>query len=366
MSGITPLLDTLLHQVLGKPVDLPVEKPANRPVEPVVPGEAVRALDEDARLDARVARSPAAPLETPRQDERAAARRAPAAGPDSAAIRLSPAARAIADALLRQPERPAAIAPAAPLLPAGASAPAAALLAGLLRQSIGESGLFYEAHLARWYRGELPLQALAREPQMAGWQPPTEAPPSPPRPGVEAAPAVLPAPAAADAAAADEQPPATAPPAASGEATRHGPALEPEQAQGLVRQQLELLANPSLRWQGEVWPGLFMSLSLQAPEAQRRGSSRSGEGGAGGEGGVEEERWSLRLDLRLPDQGDLQVEAWLDARSLSLTLSSDSPAVLEYFARDGERLRERIAECFPGEIALRCVDARRSAEAADG
>ncbi|MBU9474501.1 flagellar hook-length control protein FliK, partial [Burkholderia multivorans] len=42
-------------------------------------------------------------------------------------------------------------------------------LAGALRaalaQAVGESGLFYESHLAQWFAGQRPLAALLREPQ---------------------------------------------------------------------------------------------------------------------------------------------------------------------------------------------------------
>lgn len=54
MSGLTPLIDTLLHQVLGKRVDLPTARPLNPPVTPLLPSEAARAVHSDSRLDARL------------------------------------------------------------------------------------------------------------------------------------------------------------------------------------------------------------------------------------------------------------------------------------------------------------------------
>ncbi|MCO7218134.1 hypothetical protein NH448_23220, partial [Halomonas sp. OfavH-34-E] len=53
MSGITPLIDTLLHQVLGKRVDVPPTKDPNAPVQPVDPGRGPGAVHSDSRLDAR-------------------------------------------------------------------------------------------------------------------------------------------------------------------------------------------------------------------------------------------------------------------------------------------------------------------------
>lgn len=362
MSGITPLLDSLLHQVLGKPVDLPAARPGGRPLEPIVPGGAARALHGDSRADARSPQllSPL-PQAAPRGDgetSRPASPGAPA-GPLSASTRLSPAARTIADVLVGHPGRPSAITPAAPLLSSVGAPPVASLLAGLLGQSVGESGLFYEAHLARWYRGELPLQALAREPQMGGWLPPAGEAASSPRAARASPVAAMPDLAEA---AEGESPPVDFSVRAE-EAPQGGSALSREQLQGLVRHQLELLVNPLLRWEGEAWPGLLMSLLVQAPEAEREGSARPGGGGEEAE--QEEAQWCLRLELELPVHGMLRVEAWLGAQSLSLSMFSASPALLEYFSRTQGLLRERIGQCCPGELALRCLDARQVAEHSD-
>ncbi|MFB8828971.1 hypothetical protein ACE0DR_05480 [Azotobacter sp. CWF10] len=280
MSGITPLLDSLLHQVLGKPADLPTTRQGDRPVGPIVPGGAARAVHGDSRLDARSPRLLSPLLQTPQHgDETTSRPTSPgeATGPASAATRLSPAARTIADVFREHPARSSAITPGVPLLPSVGTPPVATLLAGLLRQSIGESGLFYESHLARWYRGELPLQALAREPQMGGWQPPEGAPRRAPGWGC-ATPAPMPG---RPEAVGGETLPAESLVLESEEALQTGPAPSREQVQGLVRHQLELLANPVLHWEGEAWPGLSMFLSVQAPEAERQGSARSGEDGEG-------------------------------------------------------------------------------------
>ena len=53
MSGITPLLDTLLHQVLGPKGDISAQKQLNQPVRNVEPGEGPRALQSDSRTDSR-------------------------------------------------------------------------------------------------------------------------------------------------------------------------------------------------------------------------------------------------------------------------------------------------------------------------
>ncbi|GAB3391001.1 hypothetical protein [Azotobacter armeniacus] len=369
MSGITPLLDSLLHQVLGKPADLPAARQDGRPVEPIAPDGAARVVHSDSRLDARSPRLLSPLLQTPQRGDEAAPRPSPPAGPAgavSASTQLSPAARTIADVLLEHPPQPSAITPGTPLFSSVGTPPVATLLAALLRQSIGESGLFYEAHLARWYRGELPLQALAREPQMGGWLPPGEGVAASPRAGGGVPPPV-PMPGMPGAADSESLPAEMLPAAPSSiraeEALQTGAALSQEQLQGLVRHQLELLVNPALRWEGEAWPGLFMSLLVQAPEADRQDSVRQDKGG--GTAVQEGSEWCLRLDLELPGHGTLRMEAWLGAQSLSLTMVTASEALLDYFSRTGQLLRERIGQCCPGELKLRCLDARQAAETED-
>jgi hypothetical protein len=60
----------------------------------------------------------------------------------------------------------------APAAPLNGSAPlveampkTAADLAPVLKQAVTQSGLFYEAHQARWVAGDLPTEALRQEPQ---------------------------------------------------------------------------------------------------------------------------------------------------------------------------------------------------------
>src|SRR5690606_24162730 len=139
MSGITPIIDTLLHQVLGKRVDIPVPRDLNQPVGPAVHPEGLRQVRGDARLDSR---QPAA-LELPAvsrhaspPDSRDLAPRAEA-GAASVHTRLSPVARIIAGLLARFPSPPSVIQTAAPLLPGGDAAPAS-LLASQLQASISD------------------------------------------------------------------------------------------------------------------------------------------------------------------------------------------------------------------------------------
>ena len=211
MSGITPILDTLLHQVLGKRVDVPVARQTPEPVRPLSPAEAPPAVRSDSRLDPRTA--PLPDLPATHQRARAPQTLAPPADPatGSTQTHFSAAARTIADILARYPAPPSAVRPAAPLMTAAdAEAPT---LANRLQASVGQSGLFYESHLQSWYRGEMSGARLAQEPQMR-----LSRPPEPPAAAARAEGGKAPAPAAAEA-----PPPAraTATPVAERPATPH-------------------------------------------------------------------------------------------------------------------------------------------------
>ena len=156
MSGITPLIDTLLHQVLGRQGELSLQRALSQPVKPVSPGEGPRAVMGDANLDGRASTSPLGdlkrlphPLDGGRTLPRGEAQPSPSG---STQTHFSPAARTIADVLLRFPAPPSVMRPEAPLI-TSQEAPAASTVATRLEASIRDSGLFYESHLKRWFQG---------------------------------------------------------------------------------------------------------------------------------------------------------------------------------------------------------------------
>ncbi|ASK34785.1 hypothetical protein CEK62_10525 [Alcanivorax sp. N3-2A] len=380
MSGITPILDTLLHQVLGKRVDIPPPRELNPPVQPLSPGDALQALGRDAGADAQAARlKPALPAPATPATPAEGAAPAPANATESGSTRtrFSPAARAIADILARFPAPPGALRPTAPLVPEGTS-PAPSALAGRLQASVDQSGLFYEAHLGRWFRGELTLQQLAREPQMLLARPlapgpwvatPAESPmgPAPASAPVASAggasghapltarPAMTPSAPLGEAAVplADGAPTARPGEPERGQENRALPVAAPagagvdepvhETLHGLLRHQLELLTTPVLRWEGDVWAGLFMALVIQPPAARHgdasgKGGERDGEGGEDGEA----QAWQSELRLHSDDLGEIRVRLHLASKQLSLVMNVDSEAVARTLREGGEGFSERL------------------------
>lgn len=372
MSGITPLLDTLLHQVLGRRVDIPVAKDLNAAVSAPVPAQGPRPLHSDSRLDPReqapLAQASAA---TRSQAAHGPAPRTPGAGETpppaqaqpSTSTSFSAAARLIGDLLQRFPAPPAAIAPAAPLLTEAPVGPqAAAQIAGQLQQSIQSSGLFYEAHVARWSRGELPLEALQREPQM-------RALPLPAQPPAMQGAAPVQEPVAPESAATPVLPGERLSPAeqrlevpderlALGE--REGGAVGEAQLP-LLRQQLELLAAPQLRWEGNLWAGVFVALNIQPPPAEPRAE---GDGEREGEGSPGQGAWQVRLALRLEGHGELEVAISLQGERLALTLQTESASLRGYFVQTRGALEECLAGHGFSEVSLHLLD--RDGEADDG
>jgi len=151
---------------------------------------------------------------------------------------LSPAARAISSALATAyttPGVPVTINGKLPLSLGGAPDPAR--LEQNLRAALGDSGLFYESHVAEWAAGRRPLQDLLREPQMQ-----------------RMAQAASQAPAEALA------------------KTLAGPDLTAAQ---MVNQQLHTQEQGKVIWQGQAWPG--QPMQWQVERDQREGGNGRGE-----------------------------------------------------------------------------------------
>ncbi len=137
MSGITPLIDTLLHQVLGKRVDF------LRGLPSPTPDRATYLLSNKAGLataNAQAAMNHGAAVM-------------------SARTRFSEAAQLISDALLSEEVQIPTVSIKKPILTPEVGQPVSSQqVADKLKQSISSSGLFYESHVARWYKGEIPLK----------------------------------------------------------------------------------------------------------------------------------------------------------------------------------------------------------------
>ncbi|MFC0402629.1 flagellar hook-length control protein FliK [Paraburkholderia rhizosphaerae] len=280
---------------------------------------------------------------------------------------------------------------AAGVTPGAGTVPVDALAAAL-RQTVNESGLFYESHLAQWLGGQRPPASLFDEPQnrlvaeasqmplpwtladdaaadgegLASWwhggssaQPGSGSAPSNPGAAHQASGTALPM-SARFAAAVQEFAEDAFGSGPSTQSARDGAqpgninngqsnaaqASFPTQAMAasvhqatvtLVRQQLDLLATGEFRWSGEAWPGARLDWSIE--EAVDRWS----RGGDGDASELDEIRpWRTRLTLSLPVLGTVDADLTLVGMQLTARVQA-SPTGAARLAAQGESFRQRLA-----------------------
>ncbi|WP_176058906.1 flagellar hook-length control protein FliK [Paraburkholderia sp. BCC1876] len=264
---------------------------------------------------------------------------------------------------------------------AAAQVPVAALAAAL-EQTVGDSGLFYEAHLAQWLAGQRSPASLADEAQnklVAAAQLPLDwasdgseasASTASTRQGMGAAPNNGQPNGAQDANAARAQQPipnaqtarfvagevlASSLSDLNGQSTHanlhsgtsqaaDGSASQNSQSMAaavhpatvpLVRQQLDMLATGQFRWTGEAWPGAKLDWTIEQDGDEW---DRSG-GGAASE---DDQPWHTRLTLSLPTLGTVDAELTLTGTRLVARVQA-SPVGAARLAMQGENFRQRLA-----------------------
>ncbi len=309
----------------------------------------------------------------------------PAAGGNAAAG--NPAAGTAA------PSTPAAGAQgSAPVTPSAVTVPVDALAAAL-RQTVAESGLFYESHLAQWLSGQRAPASLGDEPQNRLFSQTAQMPLDWAFEGDADAdgdasaswwhggsPAQQAGNAAAQNAAGARQGQPNASPTArfaaavqdfaeetfgtqstqsaqsaqsardgmqSGNAGNQANAAQTQfssQAMAasvhpatvtIVRQQLDLLATGQFRWSGEAWPGARLDWTIE------EGGDRWSRGGNPPDD--EDMRpWRTRLTLALPALGTVDAELVLTGTQLAARVQA-SPAGAARLASQGEWFKQRLA-----------------------
>lgn len=351
MSGITPLIDTLLHQVLGKRVDFLRGLPLNPPINAPTASEAARPVTDDAQLDnaptpdrATYLLSNKAGLAT----VNAQAAMNHGAAVMSARTRFSEAAQLISDALLSEEVQIPTVSIKKPILTPEVGQPVSSQqVADKLKQSISNSGLFYESHVARWYKGEIPLKTLLAEAQSRASLISAQA-------TAEDTPAnstVVVTKVNTDAAveapekllslnnkqmlAKEESASVLFDKGASNSRENLNPTT-------LLRNQLELMNTPVLRWEGQVWPDFSVALQLkllpsgEEEEAKKHNKKEQNTSSF--------KEWEFQCTVRSSNKSKLDIHARSDGMNLWLTLGSCSKAVLALLERDRVKLTQRLKE----------------------
>ncbi|HRO36291.1 flagellar hook-length control protein FliK [Thauera sp.] len=269
----------------------------------------------------------------------------------SAQPALSQTGKLISFLLTGQPAPSAAsLAGNRPLLSAPPTA--GSQLVPVLRQALGQSGLFYESHQVQWVLGKLDTAALLREPQgqagganaagggagaNAGAAAGTAAGGS-----VATGIGTMAGAAAASTSVAAGQGPGTPVDAAESTASRAitdtdasrsasstvraaldetaapRPTAIPERLMPVVHQQLDALATQQYVWQGQAWPGQRFEWWIEDPQH---------EGEQAGE--EAENAWNTTLRLTLPRLGGVEARLHLTPAGVALRLVADDTATLQ-------------------------------------
>lgn len=311
MSGLTPLIDTLLATRLAQRLDL---LPLKSELEIASPGAViqVKKVSNELHLQSRAALQQQLGVGLLKSGETGRGHGPARAGE---AVTLSIAARAVSAILNSQAGATTKITGTEPLWPAAQSVQAP-LLAEKLDSTVANSGLFYESHLVQYVAGTRTLAQLVQEPQVR----------------LDAAP--LGAGAAVS----------TTDDSASDRAPVHvAEAIHPE-AMALVRQQLELLTLPLFRWAGEVWPGTTMDWEIQE-EPNERQTADDREAPA--------RNWRTRLAMRLPALGAVDVRLTLAGNTLQVHLAAREPATVALLTDGGHALPLRF-----GALGLQLTELR--------
>ncbi|SAL80457.1 flagellar hook-length control protein FliK [Caballeronia peredens] len=271
----------------------------------------------------------------------------------------------------------------------------AAALATELAKTVGESGLFYEAHLMQWLAGQRSAASLGNEPQArvdpralalpldfannapngapanSAWLDDASAPQAAPdlpdfhSPARAVATPQTPQQAAALAASVRDAPPSALSNSQGANGTNgastsaaqpspHESAMQASIAAGIhpatinvVRQQLDMLANQQFRWQGEAWPGTRFEWEI----AREPRDSRSTDDIA------DERAWRTRITLSLPALGTVDAELVLAGDKLVARIKA-SDAGARRLASEGPAFARQLeaAGIALASLSVRSMD----------
>lgn len=185
----------------------------------------------------------------------------------------------------------------------------ASQLAPILKDALSKSGVFYEAHQARWVAGELATEALRQEPQGK----------------LSSATAN----AAIESTNADS---AAIPVAARTETSSQASTIIPRDLTPIVQQQLDALATQNYAWQGQIWPGQQMQWEItENPDNARPADSEPGD------------RWQTRLKLTLPMLGGIDTTLRLQPNGkVEISMTTDSENSESRLRNGAAELREQM------------------------
>jgi hypothetical protein len=213
-----------------------------------------------------------------------------------------------------------------------------------LERAVERSGLFYEAHQARWIRGDYPLERLRQEPQAALFkdrQVAEHAHAPDKTQGAAHTPARTSGPAPTDESSELQQ--HNRPGLVAGERPEGGDRtnrLVPREALPIVRQQLDTLETRHFGWQGEIWPGQLMhwQIAEQDRDAEHPESERD---------------WLTQLRLSLPALGEIGAELGFSPQGVRVSLTAKDSTVAAAMHAAAPELVHALEAAGLGAIVLK-------------
>lgn len=241
----------------------------------------------------------------------------------------------------------------------------AATLAPVLKEALVKSGVFYEAHQARWIAGNLTTENLRQEPQGRLSPPTTQTSPvlvaspndvtltqttKPPTSNEAPPPFILNAtvdkPNEAKMAENIRPTDNSAPASSTIRAEQNSqPGVVPRDLVPIVQQQLDALATQNYAWQGQIWPGQQMHWEI--------GNNSDGQHASADEMNA---RWETRLNVNLPSlggigavirlatNGDMKISMKANSESGEARLREAAGTLSEQMATAGLKLTQLLIE----------------------
>lgn len=199
------------------------------------------------------------------------------------------------------------------------SLPASTALANALVQSlfqaISSSGVFYESHLAQLLSGQRSVAELRAEPQAQQSSPQSAGTPNSTPSSSNPSPGSSP-----ETTGQQSSSSSSAPLTQSGQM--------PADLQSLVRLQLEVLANQTVSWRGEVWPEAEMEWEISKQTAHDETMPELTEG------------WSTRVRLELPQLG--LIHARLTLAGQQIVMQIEAPESANFLSNQSDQLHTRL------------------------
>lgn len=119
-----------------------------------------------------------------------------------------------------------------------------------------------------------------------------------------------------------------------------------ESLQSLVRQQLDMLVMPAVRWEGDVWAGIFMALVIHLPTHDKTQENQQ-------ENSDPDEGWRSEMQLEVPNVGAFSVSLWFYRAVLSIDLTTADKATHHHLEKDIPALERRLGALDLEKVQVR-------------